>query len=57
MSRTRFALSGPRPAGRHNSEARAHIDGKGQTLATEILVATVPVANLIRAEKTYQLLR
>ena len=30
-------------------------DGKGQALATEILVATVPVANLIRAEKTYQL--
>jgi twitching motility protein PilT len=30
-------------------------DGKGQVLATEILVATIPVANLIRAEKTYQL--
>lgn len=30
-------------------------DGKGQAMATEILVATVPVANLIRAEKTYQL--
>jgi twitching motility protein PilT len=30
-------------------------DGKGQALATEILVATIPVANLIRAEKTYQL--
>ena len=30
-------------------------DSKGQALATEILVATVPVANLIRAEKTYQL--
>ena len=30
-------------------------DGKGQALATEILVATVPVANLIRSEKTYQL--
>jgi twitching motility protein PilT len=30
-------------------------NGKGQAMATEILVATVPVANLIRAEKTYQL--
>jgi twitching motility protein PilT len=30
-------------------------DGQGQALATEILVSTVPVANLIRVEKTYQL--
>ncbi len=30
-------------------------DDKGQVLAAEILVATVPVANLIRSEKTYQL--
>ncbi len=30
-------------------------DGKGMVLACEIMIGTVPLANLIRAEKTYQI--
>ncbi len=30
-------------------------DGKGQVLASEIMIGTVPLANLIRTEKTFQL--
>lgn len=30
-------------------------DGNGQILASEIMIGTVPLANLIRSEKTYQL--
>ncbi len=30
-------------------------DGKAQILATEIMVGTMPLANLIRSEKTYQI--
>jgi twitching motility protein PilT len=31
------------------------MDGKGQAIACEILVGTVPLANLIRSEKTHQI--
>ncbi len=30
-------------------------NGSGQILASEIMIGTVPLANLIRSEKTYQL--
>lgn len=30
-------------------------DGKGQLMACEILIATIPLANLIRTEKTFQI--
>lgn len=30
-------------------------DGSGQILASEIMIGTIPLANLIRSEKTYQL--
>ncbi len=30
-------------------------DGSGQVMASEIMIGTVPLANLIRSEKTYQL--
>jgi twitching motility protein PilT len=32
-----------------------HIDGKGRVLAYEILIGTLPVANLIREGKTFQI--
>ncbi len=31
------------------------IDGRGQVVAAEIMIGTVPLANLIRGEKTYQI--
>jgi twitching motility protein PilT len=31
------------------------VDGKGQVLACEIMIGTLPMANLIRGEKTFQL--